>query len=452
MQRTLFPSSKYFIYAFGMMGWSIMINLISVMLVYFYAPPAASGLPLLISQAVIFGIFNLISLITVSGRLTDAVWDPLVAQLSDKSTHKNGRRIPFMKRAIIPSFVFCYLVFVPPHEGPGSANAIWLVVSLALFYISSTTFIIPYNALLPELAPGSKEKVRLSTWQGLGYVFGIAVASNALNIADMLQQKGIADSKLQAIQFTVVLLAALGAVCMAVTSFGIDEKKYSVSNPSTVPLRKALKQTLTNKNFQRFIFADVAYFIGVTIITSGLLYFVTVLLHLDERIGNKLMILMVAVSFIFYPIVNKLSGSIGKKPIVIFSLLLLAVVFSGIYFLGKTTVISPTAQIAVLVIIASVPMASLNILPVAILAEIIAKDSKEKGTNTEAVYFAVRYFFMKLAQTLGIALFSMLLIYGKDPGHDTGIRLNGIFGFVLCVVAAFVFSAFKEEAGERFKT
>ncbi|MFL5773023.1 MAG: hypothetical protein ACJ75F_07695, partial [Flavisolibacter sp.] len=61
------------------------------------------------------------------------------------------------------------------------------------------------------------------------------------------------------------------------------------------------------------------------------------------------------------------------------------------------------------------------------------------------MYFAVRYFFVKIAQTLGIAVFAMFLLYGKDPGNDFGIRLNGISGFILCLLAALVFSRFKEE-------
>jgi GPH family glycoside/pentoside/hexuronide:cation symporter len=57
----------------------------------------------------------------------------------------------------------------------------------------------------------------------------------------------------------------------------------------------------------------------------------------------------------------------------------------------------------------------------------------------------VRYFFVKIAQTFGIALFAMLLIYGKDEGNDFGIRLNGVFGFALCFVAAIIFTRFKEQ-------
>jgi len=443
MQIPAFPLSKQVLYAFGMMGWSMMINLISVILVYLYIPPSGSGLPILISQAAVFGLFNVISLITAGGRFTDAIFDPLIAQLSDRSRNPEGRRIPFMKMAILPSLVFCCLVFHPPEQAESRVNIAWLVFALTGFYLSTTTYIIPYNALLPELAPKSHDKVRLSTWQSVGYVTGIGIASNAFNIADLLQRSFGFGSRLAALQYTVMMLAMLAAVFMAVTAWTIDEKKYARSVPSGVPIMQALQETLTNKNFLLFIVADFAYFIGITIISAGVLYFVTVLLQLPETIGNKLMITMILVSFLFYPVVNWLSPKTGKKPIVVVSLLLLAIVFAGIYFLGRPA-LGPRLQIYSLVILAALPMASLNILPVAILAEVIAEDTRKTGANKEAIYFAVRYFFVKIAQTFGIALFSMFLIYGKDVGHDYGIRLNGLLGFVLCIVAAIIFSRFKE--------
>ena len=101
-------------------------------------------------------------------------------------------------------------------------------------------------------------------------------------------------------------------------------------------------------------------------------------------------------------------------------------------------------QIYLLIVFAAIPLASLNILPNALLAEIIEKDSSETGENKEAIYFAVRYFFVKIAQTFGIALFAMLLIYGKDVGNDWGIRLNGLVGFTLCFLAAISFTRFSE--------
>jgi GPH family glycoside/pentoside/hexuronide:cation symporter len=443
MQKQLLPFSKQMAYAFGMMGWSMMINLISVILVYLYLPPSNSGLPNLITQVAIFGVFNAIAIITASGRLIDAVYDPLIAHFSDNSKNPKGRRIPLMKLAIIPSFVFCFLVFYPLHQQESSSNIAWLVCMLICFYVSSTTYIIPYNALLPELAPTSEDKVRLATWQSIGYVVGIGIASNAFNLTDLLQQSFGIESRITALQCTVFLMAFLAAIFMAVTVFAIDEQKYCTNKHVAVPLKQALKQALANKQFLLFIVADFSYFIAVTIITSGLIYFVTVLLGLPESIGNKLMILMVLVSFLFYPIVNYCAKKFGKKIIVLISLVLLSFIFLGIYFLGKGSM-DAQAQIYLLITLAAIPLASLNILPNAILAEIIEKDRLDTDTNKEGIYFAVRYFFVKIAQTFGIALFAMFLLYGKDPGNDTGIRLNGILGFCLCFIAAIIFSRFKE--------
>lgn len=440
---TALPFKKQISYGFGMMGWSIMINLISVILVFLYLPPATSGLPKLITQAVIFGVFNVVALITASGRLVDAIVDPFIAQISDSSKNPKGRRIPMMKLAIIPSVIFCFFIFYPLKQEESSLNIFWLVFALIGFYVSSTTYIIPYNALLPELAPTAESKVRMSTFQSVGYVMGIGISSNVFNLTNFLQTSFGIAARISALQISVLFMAFIAGICMLVTVMSIDEKKYSVSVPNAVPLKKALFQTLRNKNFLLFIVADFSYFIAVTIITSGLMYFVTVLLPLQESVGNKLMITMVLVSFIFYPIVSFLAKKIGKKIIVVVSLSLLSFVFLGIFFLGKTD-FSPLIQIYSLIAFAAIPLASLNILPNAILAEIIEKDSLETKENKEAIYFAVRYFFVKIAQTFGIALFAMFLIYGKDVGNDFGIRLNGIMGFVLCCLAAVIFTRFKE--------
>lgn len=437
------PLSKQIAYAFGMMGWGIMINLISVILVYLYLPPNDSGLPTLITQATVFGFFNVIAIITASGRLVDAVYDPFIAQFSDQSKNPKGRRIPLMKWAIIPSFIFCVLIFYPLEQTESTSNITWLIAMLILFYVSSTTYIIPYNALLPELAHDSAGKVRLATWQSVGYVFGIGFASNAFNLSDTLQTHFGMETRLSALQLTVLIMAAVGAVCMLIPVLSIDETKFATRKPHAVPMKRALRETLTNKNFLLFVVADFSYFIGVTIITSGLMYFVTVLLGLPESIGNKLMITMVLVSFLFYPVTNLLAKKIGKKPIVVVSLILLSLVFLGVFYLGKID-LDPTTQIFALIAFAAIPFAALNILPNAILAEIIEKDVEDTGENKEAIYFAVRYFFVKIAQTVGIALFSMLLIYGKDPGNDYGVRMNGMVGFVLCVLAGIVFTRFRE--------
>jgi GPH family glycoside/pentoside/hexuronide:cation symporter len=426
-----------------MMGWSILANTIIVMLPYYYLPPSNAGLIPLVPQMLLLGVLNIMSVITASGRLVDAFFDPFIASLSDKSKNPKGRRIPFMKIAVLPAALFCFLTFHPMERSESMHNAWWLTITMILFFVSATTYIIPYNALLPEMTDTPKEKVRLSSFQQVGFVLGIIVSSLVNNLADGLQSIFQVMDRETALQVTIGGLCVLAALIMWIPVFCIDEKKYSASKPSHLPLWQAVRKTFAHANFKFYLISDFSYYMALSIISSGLLYFVTVLLGLPGSKAGAFTTTMVLVSLAFYPLINWLAARWGKKPIVLFSFALLSLLFIAIYFLGRFPA-SPSSQMYALVIGAAFPLAALGILPNAILAEIAQKDAAETGENREGMFFAVKYFFVKLGQTLGIALFAFLTIYGKDPGHDHGLRLNGLCGCALCILAFGFFSRFRE--------
>ncbi|NQX42419.1 glycoside/pentoside/hexuronide:cation symporter, GPH family [Pedobacter steynii] len=437
------PLKKEIAYAAGMMGWSVMTNIIIVMLPYFYLPPNNSGLHPLVPQLLVFGAFNILSLIAASGRLFDAIYDPFIASLSDGSQHPKGRRIPIMKYAIIPAVIFCSLVFYPLVKGESVTNAWWLTFVLAGFFISVTTYIIPYNALLAELTHSPDQKVRLSTYQQVGFVFGMIIGALCNNYADMIQHFFQVTDRAQALQYTIWGLAIFSGLVMILPIISIDEKEFTEGKPTHIALLPAIKNTFRNSNFKYYLISDFTYYIALSIISSGLLFFVTVLLGLPDSDGGKFMGIMVILSLVFYPFINYGSKRFGKKPLVLVAFGVLSLIFVTIFFLGKLP-FSSTMQMYILVICASFPLASLGILPNAILADIAQQDTLETGENHEGMFFAVKYLFVKLGQTMGIAIFAMLTVYGKDPGHDYGLRLNGVVGFVLCVLALLFFSRFKE--------
>ncbi|WP_299501696.1 MFS transporter [Mucilaginibacter sp.] len=443
MPGSRFPFRKQLAYTCGMIGWSMMTNMIIVMMPYFYLPPSNSGLIPFVPQLLVFGVLNLLSVIAASGRFVDAVYDPLIASLSDKSTHPNGRRIPFMKWAILPAMFFFCLTFSPLVRGESVYNAVWLTINMIFFFMGATTYIIPYNALLPELTNTAAEKVKLSSFQQVGFIIGIMLSALVNNFADLVQKHFTVIDRDSAVQYTIWGLSVIAGLFMLIPVLYINEKKYSSGKPSHLPLLPAIRKTFGNRNFKYYLISDFSYYMALSIISSGLLYFVTVLLRLPESDGGVFMATMVLVSLVFYPLINYLSKKMGKKPIVMFSFGLLSLIFVAIFFLGKFPV-SPYVQIYTLVLCAAFPLASLGILPNAILAEIAQEDTNQTGENREGMYFAVKYLFVKFGQTLGIALFAFLTVYGKDPGNDYGLRLNGICGCVLCVVALIVFSRFKE--------
>ena len=98
----------------GYLGMSVLMNLLNTLLVFFYLPPDTAGLPTLVTDATVLGVLNVIALIAAAGRLTDAITDPIIASRSDNSTHRKGRRIPFMAAGMIPATIATILMFVPP--------------------------------------------------------------------------------------------------------------------------------------------------------------------------------------------------------------------------------------------------------------------------------------------------------------------------------------------------
>jgi GPH family glycoside/pentoside/hexuronide:cation symporter len=438
------PLRKQIAYASGMMGWSVMTNIIIVMLPYFYLPPNNAGLSPLVPQLLVFGAFNILSLIAASGRLFDAFYDPYIASVSDGSKNPKGRRIPIMRYAVLPAVIFCSLIFYPLIDGESIQNAWWLTLVLIAFFMSVTTYIIPYNALLAEMAHTPDQKVRLSTFQQVGYVMGMILSALTNNFADLVRDIFHVTDRMHALQYAIGGLSIFSGIAMLMPVLYINEKHYSEGRPTHIALLPAIRNTFRNTNFKYYLISDFAYYTALSIISSGLLYFVTVLLKLPESNGGMFMGIMVMLSLLFYPFINYGARRFGRKALVMAAFAVLSIIFVTIYFLGQLP-FSPVTQMMILVVCASFPLAALGILPNAILADIAQKDTEETGENHEGMFFAVKYLFVKLGQTLGIAAFAMLTIYGKDPGNDFGLRLNGVVGFVLCLLALLFFSRFKED-------
>jgi GPH family glycoside/pentoside/hexuronide:cation symporter len=431
-----------------MAGWSILINIVSVMLIYIYLPPNNAGLSTLIPPVIYAGIFSILALIAAGGRLFDAVTDPLIAWLSDRSKNKKGRRVPFMRVGWVPAVVFCVAVFLPLRLYESPYNIASLLVTLTLFYLSLTIYFIPYNALMPELAPSGREKVMLSTWLSLAYVIGMIIAAQTPLLASWMEHLFHLEERIHSFQLSIGILALIAAVFLYLPVASINEAACCPGKPAQVSFRESLGQTLRNYDFRLFLFADFSYFLAVAIIASGMLYYLRVLLDLEEAMGSKVLGLMIVVSLLFYPLVLHVSKFVQKKVLVSSALVFMGIVFLVIFFLGRMP-LPPKTQIYLFALLASLPVAILGILPYAIIAELAQLDSLKTGLRKEGMYFAVRNFFYKLGMTAGIMLFTVLTIWGKDPGNDLGIRLNGLVGFVFCVIAGLTFLLFREKKIQR---
>ncbi len=437
------PLGKQWTYATGQLGWSILANIVGINLVFFYLPPDTAELPTLVASTTFLGVLNAVVLIAASGRLLDAITDPLIASFSDRLRHSKGRRIPFMTWAAVPAALFLTLMFIPPVGEVSAWNIVWLVVVQALYYVALTAYVTPFFALLPELGHTARERLNLSTWISITFALGIILGGAVPIIAGILEGAGF--ERLRSFQVAIGGLAMLAVILMYVPVWTIDERRYAVAEPSSIKMGEAVRATFRNIHFRYYVVADFAYWTGLTIVQTGLLFYVTVLLLQSDDTASFLLIVLVLVSFVFYPdpVVNLLAKRLGKKPLMVASFLFMAVVFAGIWFLGRLE-LGELTQAYLLIILFGIPVAFLGVLPNAVLADIAEADADDTGEPKEGMFFAARTLMQKLGQTTGVVVFAMLTTFGSDVGDDLGIRLSGLVGCVLCVVAGIVFTRYNE--------
>ncbi len=445
MSKPSLPLSRAVAYAAGMLGWSIVIGIIVNYLVYIYLPPEDAGLPELIPNMMLFGIVSIIGIITMGSRFLDAVTDPWIASLSDRSRSPRGRRISYMLAGGLPMVVLMLLVFFPPSAEPGLLNLIWLTITLYLFYIFFTVYAVPHNALIAELGHTPEERLNLCTYLSVAWFLGAVIAAQAPVFYEMMMAAaGI--SKIAAIRLTFAVMGAVALICLYLPVFLVDEKKYSSGQPSSISMKESLKLTFKNRPFIIFAFSDLTYWFFMTILQTGLIYYITVLLRQEETFFSTIFLVLMAGSFACYPLVNFAAKAAGKKAVLIVSFMLFITVMALVMLAGMDLVpLSLPVQGYVLAAIAFFPMAAFGILPNAIIADIAENEGLRTGSYREGMFYAARNFMMKVGQMLAMLVFVSLLTFGRDVGDDLGLRLSGLVGALFCMAGLVIFLFYNEK-------
>ncbi len=427
-------------FAIGQLGWALLSGVVSNWLLYFYMPSEetiASGMPLFITQGIVFAGMTVIGLITAFCRLVDGFIDPYIASKSDSLSHPLGRRIPFMRWFAIPFGIMTVVVFTVPGLGGELFNDVALLVCLVGFYVSLSLYCTPFNALIPELGRTQELRVNISTYISVTYFLGTAFAYLVPTIAGFFQAGlGIAN----AYRLTIAILAAFAVVCMLVPAFTIDENLYAETEPSTTPMGASVIKTFSNKQFQVFELSDILYWVAITMFQTGMPFYVTSLMGLDESMNFVLFAGMTVISLAFYASVNIMAKRLGKKKLVAFAFFFFCLAFSVTSVCGKFG-IPAIVWGGVVAVLAAIPMAVLGILPQAVLADIAEYDAVQTGENREGMFYAARTFSMTLGQSLAMILFSSIASMGAG---GMGYRMTAIVATVFCMLGGLVFMRYGE--------
>ncbi len=114
---------------------------------------------------------GLAGLALMIGKIWDAVTDPAVGFLSDRTNTRWGRRRPWFLFGALPFGLAFFLMFTNLEIEGQAGKFIWLTISFLLLCTAYTLCNVPYNSLLPEISKDFDERSSLSAYKSVYAVF-----------------------------------------------------------------------------------------------------------------------------------------------------------------------------------------------------------------------------------------------------------------------------------------
>ncbi|MCY7331419.1 MAG: MFS transporter [Pseudanabaena sp. CAN_BIN31] len=393
-------------YGAGDLGTSITTNLLSFFLLFFFTnvaglDPALAGVVLLV------------------GKVFDAINDPIIGVLSDRTKSKLGRRLPWMIYSAIPfGLTFLAQWLVPSTD---KMVLFWYYVIIGIIFNTFFTAVnLPYTALTPEITQDYDERTSLNSFR---FTFSIGGSILSLFIAQLIfaffkdPARQTDSCNTGGMQYIV-----LGAVCAIISSISIYWCIWGIKNRAIASDRhrlhnksldaqveelsfvEQLKVVFSNRPFLYVIGIYFCSWLALQITASIIPYFVVNWMKLQESDFILVTIAVQGTALIMLSVWSAISKRFGKKVAYFMGSGIWIIAQAGLFFLQPGQVV----MLYVLATMAGAGVSTAYLIPWSMIPDVTDLDELETGQRREGIFYA----FMVLLQKFGLAIGLFLLGFG----------------------------------------
>ena len=400
-----------------------------------YALPAFGTAVILISVAIYLPNFytdelgvtaGWLSWVFLIGRFWDAVTDPLMGHLSDRTRTRWGRRRPYFLIAALPLWAVFYLIWSPDPSLSANGRFAHLLITYLVLYTAWTIFSVPYYSLGMEITPVYHERTRLfGGRQGL-FITGMGVGM----VAPGLFAKATGDAS-TGYSLMAAIFGGLTVLLIAITFSRVRERPVS-STAQVFPFFKGLGVTFRNRAFVVLLLVYLFSVVGSSFIAPLTLYMAKYVIK-AEWVVPLVMLSYLAGSVGSIPFWIRLSRRVGKNRTWSVGMALGTLGYAASYSYHEGTWL---LWIILAAVVGTANGCSMTFGP-AISADVIDSDQLETGTRREGAFVGVWSFLDKAA--IGLAVFlgmQGLERIGYVPNVDQTETVISGMKFLYCVLPA----------------
>ena len=363
-------------YAVGDLGINLYFISTLTYLLYFYTDVLG------ISAAAAAGVF-------LVARMVDAVTDPLMGAIAERTRTRWGRLRPYLLWGALPLGAITVATFSVPDLDE-SGKVIWAYVTYTLFGILYTVVTIPYSALTASLTDDYQERTRLSTFR-MAFAFSGALIVS-VGVAQWVRMFA------NPAEGYVLIMSIFACVATLLLLITFSNTKEVVQPPP--------EQKLSLNDSLRAVFYNPPLLIVIALFTLGMLSFTVrqtvTIYYFSYNVGRPDLIgaffaATLATMFVGLVFVPRLAERFSKAGAIQIGALFTVLASIGFYL---TPVSEPVWVIfwGCLVALGGAPIA---VLVWAMIPDTVDYAQWRFGKRADGAVYSMSSFFQKLAKALG---------------------------------------------------
>ena len=334
-------------------------------------------------------------------RVIDAVTDPLMGAIADRTTTRWGKFRPYLLWLALPYGIIAVIAFITPDFSP-SGKLIYAYITYALLMIIYTAINIPYAALGGVITADSQERVSLNSYRFfLATAAGVLVAAATLPLVDWLgegdQQKGFL--------LAMAVLSVL-AVIMFIACFALTEERVVEAKTKATTFWKDLRVLLTNDQFVIVAVLNFVLLIPLVIRGASAIYYITWYVG-DEGLIPAFLTTGMLASMVGAAFASPLTKRLSKVKSYMLIQLVVTVASVAMFFLSSSAVVLIFAFFIVVQFFAQMGSPILW----GMMADTVDYGELKTGRRITGLVFSGALFSLKLGMALGGALLGWLLAF-----------------------------------------
>ncbi|MBN2798147.1 MAG: MFS transporter [Deltaproteobacteria bacterium] len=351
---------------------------------------------------------RLASFAVLAGVLWDALNDPLVGSISDRTRTSMGRRRPFLILFAVPfGLMYAVLWWAPPWESQW-ALALYVTGAYMVSDLIQSLVSIPFYAMTPELTPDYDERTSITSWRMFfNQLASLAVAVVAPGLVEAMQGAGFTAQ-----QGYVAVAALFGVLAVfPILAIGIFVHEDAHSEPLiTPPLLQSLRAAWANVPFRYLTALNMLNWISFDLVGLMMPFFVTYqlaggelgaktgLLGFPLAMASAMLGVIIVSSLAAIPLWVWLSRPLGKRLSYALGAGIWALMQLAMFTIGPGEVGYALSLSAV----AGVGIAAAHVLPDAMIPDVVDWEEWKTGARSEAVYYGTKNLVRKLSGAVSV--------------------------------------------------